>query len=174
MQGCHELLQRTSGNASMDAQEVIVELILGTDDNQRSVIRYGSAANRQTVFNTATPNILHCNELRTFWLSWDHSDGTVKVGRGPLIDEQGFMQWTNNRTPRQFYNAIGLSCATGSAAMWVVNENSGKETHAAMPRILISIFQLINPVAYIGGHWTMPPKYGNWRMAPPLSRENDL
>ena len=101
-------------------------MVLGADDNQRSVIRYGSTTDRNTVFNTSTPNILHCNELRTFWLSWDHGVGMVKIGRGPLVDENGFMQWTNPQRPAPNFNALALSCYTGSAALWKVNENAGK------------------------------------------------
>jgi hypothetical protein len=103
-----------------------VEVVLGAYDNQRSMIRYGAAVSElQIVFDTSTPDILHCNDLRSFWLEWDDS-GFVAVGMGPSVSEQRFMQWT--KADRRFYNSIGLTNENGGTAMWQVNENTGQST----------------------------------------------
>jgi hypothetical protein len=41
----------------------------------------------------ATPDILNCNESRSFWVSW--SLGDIKVGRGDIVDDQTIMRWVD-------------------------------------------------------------------------------
>jgi hypothetical protein len=97
----------------------VVDVGLGYDNNQKSFIRLliGSSSS----FETSTPNLLHCDDMRAFWVSWDHE--YIKVGRGQMVDQQTFM---NLQDPNpQSLTAIDLLSSKGSSAVWQVYENSG-------------------------------------------------
>ena len=36
-------------------------------------------------------DIINCDEMRPFWVSWD--GGIIKVGHGDLIDRNTFLEW---------------------------------------------------------------------------------
>ena|SRR6218665_1442847 len=102
-----------------DVEEYAVEVGLGVENNKKSFIRLllGSSSS----FETSTPNLLHCDDMRAFWVSWDNE--YFKVGRGLMVDEQIIM---NLQDPnRHTFNAIALSSSWGSSAVWQVYENSG-------------------------------------------------
>lgn len=100
-----------------DAEESVVEVGLGVENNEKSFIQIAGSSS----FETSTPNLLHCDDMRAFWISWD--DEYIKVGRGSLVDEQIFM---NLRDPnRDSFNAIIIHSIKSSSAVWQVFENSG-------------------------------------------------
>ena len=96
-----------------------MEIVLGVQDNSRSQIKY--PFDTGGLFDTASVNILHCNEFRTFWVRW--ANAYIQVGRGPIVGEQTFMN--TNDVETHLINAVGLASGLGNAAVWQVNENNG-------------------------------------------------
>lgn len=101
-----------------DAEETKVEIGLGVENNELSFVRISGSSSS---FETATPNLLHCDDTRAFWISWN--DEYFKVGKGSMIDEQVFM---NLQDPnRDSFNAVQLHSVRSSSAVWQIYENSG-------------------------------------------------
>jgi hypothetical protein len=55
-----------------------ISLPLGSGENQKTQIRNESLT--YAVARAVTPDILNCNELRSFWVSW--YQGLVRIGSG--------------------------------------------------------------------------------------------
>ena len=62
----------------------------------------------------STPNILNCNEMRFFWLSWD--SGQLEVGKGMVYPEGRFIGWLDS-LPHPV-TTISLSTGFGASANW--------------------------------------------------------
>src|SRR6476469_9423596 len=100
----------------------VIEIAVGSNDNTRMQIRDLLQSGNPPLFSTFNADQLHCNEFRSFWITW--YGGYFIVGKGPIAGEQIMMEWRDNSN--RYYNAIGLTTAIGSAAVWKISENSGK------------------------------------------------
>ena len=109
-------------------------VVIGDDNNQRSHVRHVKTNTK--FFDTSTPDILHCNEFRTFWMKWYWTfSGTTRayfdVGKGPLPGEHMFMSYNDAATEN--YDAVGLTSSAGNSAVWRINENSGRSVSSRVP-----------------------------------------
>ena len=68
------------------------ELVIGGWGGAWSSIRkvVQSAENKVRV---STPDLMHCNETRYFWTSWE--GGVIEVGRGLVVGDRMFMRWVD-------------------------------------------------------------------------------
>ncbi len=64
------------------------EIILGESENTRTVIK--KMFSTQILTEVETWNILSCDDLRHFWISWEHD--MLEMGSGDMYD-RSFMVW---------------------------------------------------------------------------------
>ena len=69
--------------------DVAYELTIGSSGNDWCVIR----KQRQTtdVAGAYTPDILNCDQMLPFWVSW--VDGLIQLGRGSMIGDDLIVSW---------------------------------------------------------------------------------
>jgi Farnesoic acid 0-methyl transferase len=69
-----------------------------------------------------TPQIIHCTEVRSFWISWRH--GTIEVGRGLQVGWNSFMAYQ----PLELYDvvAVGYSTGFGHEGTWIMTTDDSK------------------------------------------------
>lgn len=97
-----------------------LEVRLGVHDNQGSQLAH--AQQGTVLFDSSTPDILHCDDYRMFWLRWVNN--YIEVGRGNMVGEHKFL---NVQQPTGiYYTGIGLRGGHRNAVMWRINENSGR------------------------------------------------
>ena len=63
-----------------------------------------------------TPNILDCNELRSFWISWN--SGFVQVGQGMVVGRGVLLGWQDEEDIPRPINWISVSTGFGSTGEW--------------------------------------------------------
>ena len=61
-----------------------------------------------------TPDILKCNEERSFWITWQN--GAIEVGRGEVVGQDRVMDFQ----PLEFYpvRAVGFSTGYSFNGTW--------------------------------------------------------
>ena len=118
VQACHDahvLLSNSPENV-----DNVYEIALGIKNNTESVIRRGFQGGNEVT--AQTPGILHCDELRTFWIRW--SADVIEVGYGRKVGEELFMIMTN--TPLgQSITSLSVSTGWGSTGVWNTNSVTG-------------------------------------------------
>ncbi|ELU12988.1 hypothetical protein CAPTEDRAFT_69653, partial [Capitella teleta] len=62
-----------------------------------------------------TPDVMHCNETRYFWISW--KNGVIEVGRGLVVGNRVFMVWWKDPEPYKV-NGIAISTGFGAEGKW--------------------------------------------------------
>jgi hypothetical protein len=100
------------------------EAQLGTEDNQKSrILRYADSDDTTgTVVTTAdTPNILHCDDTRHFWISWGNDK--IEVGHGTIHGYRSFMSADVASTAFE-PSAIGFDTLGNGYGRWVLSENT--------------------------------------------------
>ncbi|CAH1794507.1 unnamed protein product [Owenia fusiformis] len=105
----HILLSNIPG----EIDELVIQVIIGGWKNTKSAIRTGRTVGTPIVKQTNTPNILDCNEARSFWLSW--KNGRIRVGQHGLYQDQ-FLQWSQPRNNP--INSISVATGWGSWGDW--------------------------------------------------------
>ena len=109
-----------------ETRQEAYEVIIGGWVNTVSAIKNATLTvkdNRYTQYlKHSTPKILHCNQFRRFWVSWDNN--TVRAGKGQPFEDV-FMSWTVP-DPHDI-NAVALN-GYQVAADWIVERKSGNLT----------------------------------------------
>ena len=65
------------------------EIVIGGWSNTKSVIRRGRQGAIEV--ETSTPDILNCNSMKYFWVTWD--DGAIEVGIGAVIGQSRILYY---------------------------------------------------------------------------------
>lgn len=92
------------------------EIMIGANGNQASKIGKDglSSGGGGGVVEAATPNVLHCNYTRSFWISWR---GTyVQVGSGSVVGESVFLQLED--TNQYKIRAIAFDTSAPTVGLW--------------------------------------------------------
>ena len=114
VRACHDVHL----NLSPVHGERFYEVVIGGWDNSMSVIRFGGSHRVEYREN----GIVDCKEFREFWVSWDR--GVIRVGKGNEIRRQEFMFWSVEDFGE--INHLSMSAGYGSDALWVFNNDLGK------------------------------------------------
>ncbi len=101
------VLSETAGMPTLNTYQVV----LGINKNAQSEIRDG--VDGHALVRAQTSNLLSCDVMRSFWVSWQ--DGVLCVGTGYIIGQQMFMSWTS---PRGSIRVSGISTASVYQAEW--------------------------------------------------------
>ena len=72
-------------------------------------------------FKASTPQLMICDQLLPFWVSW--SFGEIKVGQGNLIDEGTFMQWLD--PDPMAVSIVSVSTGWEATGIWEFNDGIG-------------------------------------------------
>ena len=94
------------------------EIILGANNNKETRI-FPDRSNQEDYQIAETPNILDCDTLREFWISWD--GGILRVGRGKEYDDELLSvsySWLN-------ISAIALTTGNDVYGRWVFFKKEG-------------------------------------------------
>ncbi len=110
------VLAAAAGNPEVSATYVE----LGVEQNQMSVIRPLAGAGNQV--GVDTPDILSCNEFRTFWIYWTYQ--SVIVGSGSDITEGSFLVYSSESM--HYTQAVGFVNSPGIKAEYEFVTLSGK------------------------------------------------
>ncbi len=106
------LLAETMGNYNV----MITNIFIGTNNENSSIIH------RNDEVINHTPNILHCDEFRAFYVTWTES--TVNVGTGASIYHNNILSYTNEDIP--LTQAIALMSAAHSEVDYEIIKLVGK------------------------------------------------
>ena len=95
-------------------------MAIGTSYNSKTAIRYLTSGSY--LVSATTQDILKCNELREFWISW--ANGVIRVGHGATYGYRDILpQFT---IPTGFkVNAISLTTISNTG-LWKFREDMGK------------------------------------------------
>ena len=96
-----------------NVQSRTYEIIIGGNANMNSFIRDAETFHEK--IRVDTPNILDCNNYRTFWVKWE-SDYTVTVGQGAVINRNTFLDW--NDAEQRVFRGITISTYYGAEGLW--------------------------------------------------------
>ncbi len=77
------------------------------------MVEIRNRVNGQAVAATITPNILSCDELRPFWISW--SGGIVRFGEGITPYENEILRLDGVTVP---FSSIALATDMGTVGYW--------------------------------------------------------
>ena len=75
--------------------------------------------NTESVASNPTPDVLKCDEMRRFWLSW--SDKTIRLHQ---YDGQGTQLITWSEEDFMQASALALSSGPHSAAEWIIDREA--------------------------------------------------
>ena len=64
--------------------EQSIEIVIGDEDNTKTVFRYLEMMPPGNIAEANTFNILSCNQMRHFWLSW--KDDKIRLGNWHIYD----------------------------------------------------------------------------------------
>ena len=87
-----------------------IELGRAADGEGNNVIRETVLGN--IVVRNEEAGLLHCDMYRTFWVA--HTGGSIRVGKGGVVDEQQFMKW-DTQTP---ITAMAVATTMGNHGSW--------------------------------------------------------
>lgn len=73
-------------SSNFDETDNAYEIVYGCYDNTKTEIRRGSHG--PILDSVETPDIMHCEEFRHFWVRWDTAEKTLTVGAGRLNEHQ--------------------------------------------------------------------------------------
>ena len=105
--------------------ELAYTIQIGNYKNTKSVIRTSKKPGSENKALALTPNILNCDEFRTFWVSW--RNGRIQVGRGSVPKQRQFMEWEDPRPlPVNFFS---VSSGYGSTGEWRIGLTPGTHAH---------------------------------------------
>ena len=76
-------------NDTKHLESSIYEIIIGGDVNTRSFI----GTNQKAKYTSFEKDLLSESEFRAFWITW--KDGNIKVGQGPVVNENIFLEWAD-------------------------------------------------------------------------------
>ncbi len=67
------------------------EVALGVSDNHESVIMLGRGG--EELVRESTPNLLDCNQDKSFWISWPYTDTgiIISAGSGSVVGTNSFI-----------------------------------------------------------------------------------
>ena len=122
VQACNDAhigLAATAGNS----ENRLYEVVIGGNGNTQSFIRRTRLSSNEAV--AETPDILNCNELRTFWIQWENNH--VEVGEGSVLNEGRFINWYDTTDPHVI-TAMALSTGWGSTGDWQFSYINGGST----------------------------------------------
>lgn len=90
------------------------EIMIGANGNQASKIGKDGLSSGGGVIEANTPNVLHCNYTRSFWISWR---GTyVQVGSGSVVGESVFLQLEDANQYK--IRAIAFDTSAPNIGLW--------------------------------------------------------
>ena len=95
------------------------EIELGANGNLESIIRDGPDGN--ILIQKATPDILSCDELRTFWIKWD--DGELAVGTGSHFESGEILRLPPPLNGK--FSAISMATETDQGGRWGIVHETG-------------------------------------------------
>ena len=127
-QDAHIALGRFAGETGA------LEVVLGVDGNQRSVIL--STKQGREVASMDTPNILSCDQFRDFWVGW--SEGDIRFGRALIFGRQFILGW-KSEVPR-FIRTIEVASGTDEAVEWKMFMQPGICVHILLLNIFTNCF----------------------------------
>lgn len=104
-----------------DVDRKTYEIVIGTDGNKKSIIRYGAGG--LVMAESMTMNILSEDEFRYFWISW--ANNKIEVGRGANYGVGAFLQWTIPPSKEFNINCLAVSTGTPSRGQWEFAELLG-------------------------------------------------
>ena len=119
VKGCndaHIILSNTLRETSSN----VYEIVIGSNANTLSDIRKGRYG--EVVVQKSTPNIMNCDQMGLFWVSWDEA-GMINVGTG-FVHSHTFMQYQS--TDPVFYKYASLSTWTSASLEWEVLQDHCK------------------------------------------------
>ena len=116
VQACKEAHVALSSQPSQGAPSWdMLELIIGTDDNQKTVF----TSDGTEVKSIDTPNILSCTDYRLFWVALDK--GEMQFGRGRPYEEVMMVHsWAEDLC------CAALSTWQGVQGEWLVFKDTGQ------------------------------------------------
>lgn len=94
------------------------EIVIGGYSNMKSEIRINRFSN--TLVNT--PDILKCDELQQFWVSWLNGRIALGYGEVPGIAE---ILGVDDPNPKSI-SYLGLSTGWGATGVWMISNIPGK------------------------------------------------
>lgn len=97
-----------------DVDRKTYEIVIGTDGNTKSIIRYGAGG--PIMVESMTMNILSEEEFRYFWVNW--ANNKIEVGRGANYGVGAFLQWTIPPSKQFNINCLAVSTGTPSRGQW--------------------------------------------------------
>ena len=97
----------------------VYEIALGINRNEESQIRQARQSGAVVVVDT--PDILHCNESRMFWIRW--ADTRIAVGSGAVVGVGQFMDWQRESPPNILY--VGLQTGWSASGEWTIRNVEG-------------------------------------------------
>lgn len=104
-----------------DVDRKTYEIVIGTDGNTKSIIRYGAGG--PIMVESMTMNILSEEEFRYFWVNW--ANNKIEVGRGANYGVGAFLQWTIPPSKQFNINCLAVSTGTPSRGQWEFAELLG-------------------------------------------------
>ena len=105
--------------------EAGVEIIIGTNGGNQTIIRNGIGPAARIAITQDTPNILDAAIWNAFWVSWDIPRRTVKVGTGRTVN-QSVIAVASNLNNLQTVNAFGITSDRGTPVDWSFQDDDGK------------------------------------------------
>jgi len=118
VQACADAHIALSSQLGLSIQHTY-EVVLGGWQNSRSAIRNKTQGMDWT--DVSTPDILHCDEMRSFWISWEY--GLIMVGKGSKVGKNEVMHWLDPAP----YSVHAISVSTGyeSSGLWEFSSTEG-------------------------------------------------
>ena len=98
------------------------EVVFGSNNNQEVKLIPDRPYNADDIHVVQVPNVLDCNRLRDFWISWD--GGMLRAGIGSAYAEELIS------APHNLINvsAVGTTSAEGVNATWSYSRHQGRHT----------------------------------------------
>jgi len=95
------------------------DLTIGGSGNTKTVLKHHGSG--KEVASADTENILHCNEMRSFWVSWAY--GYFRVGWGSTLGVGIILNVEKTGDINHDVTAIGLYTEIGIAGVWEIEEH---------------------------------------------------
>ena len=114
----HLALSTIPGNTKV----LTYEIVIGAFGNTRSIIKDQIGRGNGVKKDVRTPNILDCNRMSDFWISWKFN--TIRMGGGgvPFMYEK--ISWQDPNFHSVY--SIGLMTGFGSTGVWKINSPRGR------------------------------------------------
>ena len=105
-----------------NSENRLYEVVIGGQGNTQSYIRRTAQSTDDEAL-AETPDILSCNEFRSFWIQWENNH--VEVGEGSVINQRRFINWADTTDPHGI-SALTLSTGWESTGDWQFSYISGR------------------------------------------------